>query len=162
MTSMAVPVPTGQNSSPDKAQDPVQLTAAELYAQGLSRGQIARRLETYLITPLQAKRPALSRRRYAHKKLRRWEARKDFRDLVWELSVKRVDMRAGRIINGVANRGEVGRVDAAKLALEVAGRYTPRGHDTPTAVTIAINGVPRPQVGEVIEGTVVEEIEEGL
>jgi hypothetical protein len=156
---MAVPAPLGQNESPEELQDPIQLTAAELYAQGLKRGQIARRMETYLITPLQAKRPPLERRRYAHKKLRRWEKRKQFRDLVWELSVQKLDMRANRIIDGVAARGEAGRVDAAKLSLEIAGRYVPKGHDTPTTVAIMINGVPRPQ-GEVIEGQIISEEDE--
>jgi hypothetical protein len=124
--------------------DPVQLKAAALFGLNKSRGQVARILEHHLLTPLQRQQNPVRRRRYALRKLRRWQKRKDFRDLVWQSAVERLDARTPEILEGVADRAAAGRVDAAKLSLEVAGRYSPKGHDQPTAVQIVVNGVPRP------------------
>jgi len=94
------------------------------------------------------------RRVFAMKKLRRLERRKDFRDLIYQYALEITDTKSGAILKGITDRAVRGRVDAAKFALELTGRYTPRGHEQATSVTIAINGVPRPQV---IEAEIISE-----
>jgi len=96
----------------------------------------------------------------AMRKIRRWQRTKAFRDLVWQFSVERLDSRTPAILDGVADRAEAGRVDAAKLSLELAGRYSPKGHDQPTAVQIVVNGVPRPMALDdsmVVDGEITAE-----
>jgi hypothetical protein len=149
MTTMAVPAKMDQNGSPDVVEpeyDHVQLRVAELLGQNKSRFDVARILEHHLLTPLQRTKNRKDRRRFALRKIRRWQKRKDFRDLVWQYSLERLDSRTPAILDGVANRATHGRVDAAKFALELSGRYTPKGQDTPTQVAIVVNGVPRPDV----------------
>jgi hypothetical protein len=164
MSSMAARAEMVQNSSSQEVEplaDPVQLTAAELFGRGLTRHEVARKLEYHLLTPLQRKYNPRKRRMVALKKLRRWLKRKEFRDLAWANAVERLDERTPAILNGLAHRAELGRVDAAKLGLEVAGRYTPKSQDQPTAVQIVVS-VPRPVVEEVIEGEAVEVDEEAI
>jgi len=156
---MAVPAITAETKSLEE-WTPVQLTVARLYASGKTRSSIAHRLEQYLLTPNQRKMKPLRRRYFAMRRLRRWEQKKDFRDLIWALSVERLDMRTPTILDGVAERAEAGRVDAAKLSLEVAGRYSPKGQDQATAVQIVVNGVPRPMAVDdsvVIDGEITAE-----
>jgi hypothetical protein len=142
-------------------QDPVQLTAARLFAQGKSRHVVARRLKEHLLSAHQLRNGGPAKQNMlAMRKLRRWQQTKAFRDLVWEYTVERLDSRTPTIMDGVAERAENGRVDAAKLALEVAGRYSPKGHDQPTAVQIVVNGVPRPMAVDdsaVVDGELVSE-----
>lgn len=163
MSSMAVPVPMAEKAVPF-SWTPVELKAAELLGQGMSRSQVATKMEKWLITKAQQQHSPVRRRRYALRNLRRWQKKKEFRDLVWEHAVEHLDSRTPRILEGVAHRAEAGRVDAAKLGLEIAGRYTPKGQDAPTNVVIAVNGVPRPMAAipsetpEVVEGEAVEEL----
>jgi hypothetical protein len=143
-----------------ETEDPVRLKAAALLGQNKSRGQVARILEQYLLTPNQRRYTPQRQRLLCLRKIRRWQRNKEFRDLVWAYAVERLDSRTPDILDGVADRAVAGRVDAAKLSLEVAGRYSPKGHDQPTAVQIVVNGVPRPIAiddGTVIDGTVTAE-----
>lgn len=145
-----------------ETEDPVRLKAAALLGQNKSRGQVARILEWHLLTPQQRRYPPQRQRLLCLRKIRRWQRNKAFRDLVWAFAVERLDSRTPEILDGVADRAAAGRVDAAKLALEVGGRYSPKGHDQPTAVQIVINGVPRPAAitsGDVVDGEVVAEDE---
>jgi hypothetical protein len=124
--------------------DHIQLTVAQMLANGKSRHQIARVLKPHLLTAYEKTKPPVKQQMRAVRKIRSWQRQKAFRDLVWQLTVERLDTRTPEIMEGVADRAANGRVDAAKLALEVAGRYSPKGHDQPTAVQIVVNGVPRP------------------
>lgn len=141
--------------------DPVQLTAARLFAQGKSRHHVARALRPHLLTKYELTKPVVRHHARAMRKLRRWQQSKAFRDLVWQFTLDRLDSRTPEIVDGVTDRAANGRVDAAKLALELSGRYSPKGHDQPTAVQIVVNGVPRPMAthvqDEIVEGTVVSE-----
>jgi hypothetical protein len=142
--------------------DHVQLTAARLFAQGKSRHVVARTLRSHLLTSHQLRNPSMAKQHMlAMRKVRRWQRTKGFRDLVWQFTVERLDTRTPEILDGVADRAANGRVDAAKLALEVAGRYSPKGHDQPTAVQIVVNGVPRPAAvsGDVVDGELIAEDE---
>lgn len=150
---MAVPAIRPETEVPAEWTS-VQLAAARLFAAGKSRSTVATKLEFYLLTPVQHRLPPMRRRYHAMKRLRRWQQKKDFRDLVWALTVERLDQQTPEIVQGVANRGKAGRVDAAKLGLELAGRYTPKAMDQPTAVQIVVNSVPRPTVQAVGADTV--------
>jgi hypothetical protein len=154
MILMAAALPNGQNEDL-VPEDPVRLTVAELLGRGKTRGQVARTLEHHLLTPNQRKYKPQRRRLLALRKIRRWQKQKEFRDLVWANAVERLDSRTPEILNGVGRRAETGRVDAAKLGLEIAGRYTPRGQDQPTSVHIVLGNVPRPV--ESVEGELISE-----
>jgi hypothetical protein len=66
--------------------------------------------------------------------------------MVWQHAVVELDMSTPAILRGVAAKAKRGRVDAAKLALSITGRHQEKSSDIPTAVTINLNGVPRPQM----------------
>src|SRR5215471_16005533 len=165
--NLAVPAKQAEKAV-DPGFTPIQLKVAELLGRNVSRVAIAGRLESEILSAFQRTNHSPRRRRVAAmRRIRHWQKQKMFRDLVHQFAIERLDTRTPAILEGVADRAENGRVDAAKFAMEVAGRYTPKGHDTPTAVTIAINGVPRPMAiaappGDVIEATEYVEETDGL
>jgi len=122
------------------------LAAAELYGRGWSRASVARKLEWHILRPLERKWRGTKRRTRAMRRLRQWEKYNHFRDACWQYGLQHTDMASGAILHGVTRRAIAGRVDAAKFALELTGRYTPKGQDQPTAVQIVVNSVPRPVV----------------
>jgi hypothetical protein len=121
----------------------VELAAAQLYGRGYSRRQIMRILMTHL-APNGQNQDRKYREKVARSKLRRMEEKQGFRDLVWNHAVVGLDLMAPQILQGIAGKARRGRVDAARLALEVTGRHNPRGDDQPTHITVAIANVPRP------------------
>jgi hypothetical protein len=121
----------------------VKLTAARLYGQGFKRGQIARALGRYLC-PNSKARTSEQVFSQGRQKLRKWEQQKEFRDLIWQHAVVELDMSTPEILAGVSRSARRGRVDAARLALEVTGRHTKEA-DVATNVTIQIANIPRPQ-----------------
>jgi hypothetical protein len=79
-------------------------------------------------------------------RLRQLEGRKWFRDLLWERAMIAADMRTPNIMAGVVRKAEEGRVDAAKLALSITGRYTEQGDVQATQVNIVFGAdIPRPE-----------------
>lgn len=126
--------------------DDVRLTAARLYGRGFRRSQIARALREHLVNPESVQRRTEEQMlQYANSKLRRWEQSQEFRDLIYRHAVVELDMSTPQILTGLAKRAKRGRVDAARLALEITGRHTredERGH---TNVTINLANVPRPE-----------------
>src|SRR5215831_15976142 len=165
--NLAVPAKSPQKSSPkypDTKYSRVERAAAELYAKGWSRHSVARRLEWHLLTERQRTFRPTKRRMLAMRRCRNWERKQAFRDLVWQYALEITDAKSGAILNGLAKPAINGRVDAAKVALELSGRYTPRGAEAPTAVQIVVNGVPRPPAvvagSEVVDGAVLLEEED--
>ena len=77
--------------------------------------------------------------------LRKYEKQQWFRDLVWDEALVELDMAGPAILRGVAGKAKRGRVDAAKLALGITGRYVDKANETPSAVTINLVGIPRPE-----------------
>lgn len=120
-------------------KDRVKETVVELYGRGYSRSQIAKMLSTH-IAP-NSSRPVP----HANRTLRRWEKDQKFRDAIYNASVVKLDLALPSILDGVAKKAKRGRVDAARLALEVTGRHNPKGDAVPTQIAIVVNGVPRPQ-----------------
>jgi hypothetical protein len=156
-------VPTSHPNTPaTKERNLVFDHAAKLYGQGYARSKVARIMLDHLV-PNGKDRPEEQRLSQARAKLRRWEHLQEFRDLIYHKAVVDLDLATPEILQGVAKKAKRGRVDAAKFALEVTGRHTPKGDSTPTQVVVAINGIPRParhtEPREVleIEGEVVDE-----
>lgn len=161
---MAVPATKPENPVPegrDLGFSAIQLKVAELLGRNVSRHDIVDRYQEQILSQFQKRNYSKKRQRLAAlRRVRTWQKSKAFRDLVYAHAIDQLDSRSPEILNGIADRASLGRVDAAKLGLELSGRYTPRGTEVPTAVSIVVNGVPRPQVqGEIVEGTVLDEEE---
>jgi hypothetical protein len=132
------------------SRDAVRETAAKLYGQGVPRAKIARALVDHLV-PNRKHRPLEQRLSQARTKLRSWERDQKFRDKVYDMAVVKLDIEIPGILQGVARKAKRGRVDAARLALEVTGRHNPKGDANPPSVAVVINGMPRPQGTQVVQ-----------
>jgi hypothetical protein len=131
---------------PEVKVDPVKLLAAQLYGRGHTRPQIAKILAGHLASDAWKDHPHhADSMRYVRRKLRKWEMETEFRDLIYQQAVAELDLQVPDILEGVARQGKRGRVDAARLVLEVTGRHNPKGDQTPTNITIQIANVPRPE-----------------
>jgi hypothetical protein len=86
-----------------------------------------------------------ARLQLARKKLRKWEADPKFRDQVYQRAVVDLDMSTPAILKGIAGKAKRGRVDAARLALEITGRHT-KAEQAPTQVAVVFGSVPRPGI----------------
>jgi len=84
------------------------------------------------------------RNRRTRQRIRNWESKVWFRDLIWDASVVELDLAGPAILRGITQKAKRGRVDAAKLALAITGRHNERASDIPAQVTINLGGVPRP------------------
>jgi hypothetical protein len=174
---MAVPAKKPENQSQLGANGRIprlnglQHVAVRLYAEGKTRSTVAQLLGPRLYRDMDEEDAVKAMR----KKLRSWEETQWFRDAVYDYAIVQTDMDIPRIMAGVRSRARRGRVDAARLALEVTGRHNPRGQENaPAVVQISFGGaVPRPdsrvEVGEAqlygrqelppIDGEVIEEAE---
>jgi hypothetical protein len=129
-----------------KQVEPTRLesTILDLYIRGLKRRKIARLLLDHLALPREGE-TFQHRMMRATRRLRHLEARKWFRDLLWERAMINADLRTPTIMAGVVRKAEEGRVDAAKLALSITGRYTEQGDVQATQVNILFGAdIPRP------------------
>jgi hypothetical protein len=136
---------------------------AKLYGLGYERKQIAKVLARMIYEDKEW--PKEIKEKSARNKLRAWEAKTWFRDLVWDNAVVALDMETPSSLRGVARKAKRGRVDAAKLALSVTGRFNEKAADIPAAVTINLVGIPRPErqavgTGEELGLVIAEEYED--
>jgi hypothetical protein len=120
----------------------LEYVAVRMYAAGKRRLKVAEVLGPRFFPELE---PLEARKRMV-KRLRRWEETQWFRDWVWNYSMVESEMEIPTILRGVRSRAKRGRVDAARLVLEVTGRHNPRGEQSaPAVVQITFGGsVPRP------------------
>lgn len=123
----------------------VKDVAARLYGQGYKRSEVARLLVDHLVTDEMRKRPQEQKMAAARSKLKRWETMDSFRDLIWKQALIKVDLQTPAILEGVTKKAKKGRVDAARLLLEVTGRHNPKGDSPPAQIAVVVNGVPRPR-----------------
>lgn len=130
--------------------------AAKLYGAGYKRPQIARILLKHLITTNMATRPMDQQLSAARTRLRAWERDQKFRDMIYKDAVVKLDLEMPGIFKGLAVKAKRGRVDAARLILEVTGRHNPKGDQAPTQVALIINGIPRPRFVTPLENPQVE------
>jgi hypothetical protein len=81
----------------------------------------------------------------ARGRVRKWSHTEHFRQALWDWSVSELDLTSMDILQGIAAKAAAGRVDAARLALEITGRHAPNSDIQPAAIQIVMNQVPRPQ-----------------
>ena len=124
--------------------DDVRETAARLYGRGFRRMQIARALLDHLYPADGVARTEEQKLASVAKKLRRWEYNQEFRDLVYRYAVVDLDMDTPAILVGLGRRAKRGRVDAARLALELTGRHSKDTEAGPVNVTVNLANVARP------------------
>lgn len=125
--------------------DDIRETAARLYGRGFRRTQIARALLDHLYPADGAARTQEQRLSTAVHKLRRWEYSQEFRDLVYRYAVVDLDMDTPAILTSLGKRAKRGRVDAARLALELTGRHSKDSESGPVNVTVNLANVARPE-----------------
>jgi hypothetical protein len=90
-------------------------------------------------------RPQAYRERNARRWARNTARQLWFRDALWDNTTTAVDLATPRIMNGMVKSAIRGRVDAAKLALAVAGRYSDHADkDTAVNVQVVFAEIPRP------------------
>jgi len=123
----------------------VRETAARLYGRGFRRSQIARALMDHLYPKNGVARTEEQKLAACNKKLRRWEYSQEFRDLVYKYAVVDLDMETPAILVGLGRRAKRGRVDAARLALELTGRHSKDSENGPVNVTVNLANVARPE-----------------
>jgi hypothetical protein len=133
----------------------LQIQAATAYGHGMNRRQIAKAMVEGL-SPTTVGRPMGFRLQRARAKLRVWERNQKFRDQVYAGAITNVDMALPMVLNGVVSRAKRGRVDAARLALEITGRHNPKGEQSAPMVVVAIDGIKRPGPIQIEDGEVVE------
>jgi hypothetical protein len=124
--------------------DDVRETAARLYGRGYKRSQIARALKDQLYPENGVARSDEQKLSHCNHKLRRWEYSQEFRDLVYKYAVVDLDMSTPAILTALSKRAQRGRVDAARLALELSGRHTKDAENGPVNVTVNLANVARP------------------
>jgi|SRR5215471_6145675 len=122
----------------------VRETAARLYGRGYTRGQIARALMDHLYPRNGIARTEEQKLSHCRRKLRNWEYSQEFRDLVYRYAVVDLDMDTPAILTGLGRRAKRGRVDAARLALELTGRHSKEDAAGPVSVTVNLANVARP------------------
>lgn len=145
--SLAVPAEPDPNQSLS-ALTPMDRAVIRALASGKHKNSVAKAL---------AKRDGVTKTT-ALRRIQRLLARVENRDLLWEQALAEVDARAPAIVHGVAKKGEKGRVDAAKLALELVGRYNPRPDaqvNVPVVVQFGVD-LPRPSNRHTLEGEAIE------
>jgi hypothetical protein len=125
--------------------DEVRETAARLYGRGFKRSQIARALMDHLYPADGKARTTEQKLASCNHKLRRWEYAQEFRDLVYRYAVVDLDMETPAILTGLGRRAKRGRVDAARLALELTGRHSKDDASAPVNVTVNLANVARPE-----------------
>jgi hypothetical protein len=125
--------------------DQLQDAVAKLYGRGFKRPDIARALLPYLCAGMKNPRSEEEMLQHARSKLRRWEHSTTFRDLVYQYAVVKVDMGIPEVLEGVFRKAKRGRVDAAKLLLEITGRHSSKEATAEANVTVQIANLPRPE-----------------
>jgi hypothetical protein len=154
---LAALVPNGQNSGriPENKWKPskLQSAAAELYAKGWPRETIARALAKAFWDERDIDSNLL---RKIRANLKSWEGGLSFRDLIWNLSVQDLDLQTPLINAAVGNRAKRGDVPAAKLALEIAGRYASKEQSITAVQVVLDSSIPRPGTTAVEPSLVIE------
>ena len=126
---------------------PVQILCVQMMARGYLLHEVARRYAGQLAPH----EPNLEKRRKkARTKLRHWMATQKMRDLLWEETMVGLDIDSPQIVRGISRKAKAGRVDAARLALELNGRHAPHTEVTPAQINIQFGDIPRPRRSSVL------------
>lgn len=137
-----------------------EIKAAMMIAQGKPIGQVGKALVKYARpNPAIPEKVRIRRTINRIRKLQR--TREDYRDFIYEQSLLRLEREIPDIFTGLTRKAKAGRVDAAKLILEVTGRHAPQTEVVPAHIHLNLTGVPRPQDDDVVDGEVQDaELEE--
>ena len=73
------------------------------------------------------------------------EDRQWFRDELWRRTSTKTDLASPLIMEGMVHKAISGNVQAAKFALEIAGRYTDSAHSNVAEVNVILGPVQRPE-----------------
>lgn len=99
--------------------------------------------------------------RKARARVRRWRMSEAYRQALYDWCVADVDLSMPDILKGVVGKARAGRVDAARLALEITGRHAPNSEVQPAAIQVVFNNMPRPVAdADVVDADDAEEIVE--
>ena len=120
---------------------PLQLLVARTYARGMSIPDIAHRY-AHAIVPHEPNRDRQLKK--CRQRIRKWFSTEKMRNIIWSEAQVLLDLESPAILRGVARKARAGRVDAARLALELNGRHSPHTDITPAKVNIVFGGIPRP------------------
>jgi hypothetical protein len=131
------------------SNSPVEFTAIQWivvqgWARGVSLAVLARKLEHHIVPH---EPDPFKRRKKARKRIRDWLGTQKFRDAIYAEAQMLLDLESPAILRGVARKAKAGRVDAARLALELNGRHSPHTEVQPASINITFGGVPRPYAG---------------
>lgn len=142
-----MPTPFEGPAIPDPPEEltPTQARVAELYGRRYRESYIVKVMAPRIYGKVHKKNQRTARLLTA-KLFREWKKKPAFRDYVYELAVAELDMASPEILKGVVGAAKRGRVDAAKFAMELAGRYSPKGEQQAGNVMVVIGGMPRPAV----------------
>lgn len=132
---------------------PVQDKAALLFAKGKTVPQIAKLLGDHIHPQVADRRLQLKKSRGT---LRRWLMTNKMRDAVYEYGRTLLDLESTAIMRGISRKAKEGRVDAARLALELNGRHAPHTEEKPAQIVLAFGNVPRPEPRQLEEAEVVD------
>lgn len=141
-----LPVKQGKKkglSLPELKLTPIQVMAAGLLGRGYTNAQVAERMVDYIIT--KSHRNRQTRVKMARTRIRQWNRTQQFRDAVYDTALIKLDLDSPLILQGVSRKARAGRVDAARLALELTGRHDPKGEQGVSHVEVSFNGIPRPE-----------------
>jgi hypothetical protein len=140
---MAVPAKTDANQ---RSNTVLQDFVIRSLARGKPLDEVVELLRPQIFPHARTKREIWLANKALKKKIRAWESTQWFRDALYDASLAQLDLDVPEIFRGVARKAKKGRVDAARLALEVTGRHNPRGGDaTPAIVNLNFGGaIPRP------------------
>jgi acyl-CoA hydrolase len=129
--------------SPNKREvTGLQMLVIQSLARGNTIPDMARRLQHQLV-PHEKNRD--KRLKKARQRIRTWMSTQKMRDLLWEETMIGLDMDSPQIVRGIARKAKAGRVDAARLALELNGRHAPQAEVTPAQINIQFGNIPRPR-----------------
>lgn len=132
----------------------VQLRCARMMARGTALRVIAKKLADYIVPDEPDRQKQLKK---ARARIRSWARTQKFRDAIYEEALIRVDQKTGEIMDGVVEKAVAGRVDAARLALEITGRHSPHTEIQPAQVNVVFSGIPRPaSPKQIADGEVID------
>lgn len=140
---------------------PLEVAVVELYGRGVSRKAIARTYVDRIAKPQEVGESMVRRLKRANRKLMALERRPWFRDKLFDLAIVMTDLQVTDILKGVVGEAKRGKVDAAKLALELTGRYSPQGETAPSNIQVHFGFLPRPDRSHItVEGVLLGEEED--
>lgn len=122
--------------------DPLQKRLVVWMAKGKTTSTFAKKYAMAIVPKHEGSEA--KRMKKARARCRAWAHSETFRQALWDWSVNEMDLATPSILQGITAKAAAGRVDAARLALEITGRHAPNVDVQPASIQIVMGGVPRP------------------